>query len=412
MPTSRSLLALVLVANALLRIANGASGVLVGLYLAALPDYGEGAGAVLAGMLGAVVFGAELVFAAPAGVAADAMSPRELMSAGALLAAAGTQLFGMTASAGIFFLSRSLEGAGAAACTPALLAHLTDITDRNPSLRARVMSYFEISLLAGLAFGGLLGGQSWGWFGPAAFSTLAGLYLMCAILFHFGARNTHGFGAKLAVTGFRSALQSKPLQRLAPIWLCVNAIVGLWLGPTLIFLLSAAPPSQNGQFLPGLFSAEPKQVGWVMLLYAVVFAIGVLLWSIFLPKLHPVRVLKISLWAMFAACFGFYAFNHAPAEWRGGIAAATIVAIMVESGFTPAALSLLASVVGAEPGRGSAMGIYSFLLSMGAIIGSLLAGWLGSLFSIDGLIYGTVAMATIALIWMNGFGGATSESEL
>ena len=32
---------------------------------------------------------------------------------------------------------------------------------------------------------------------------------------------------------------------------------------------------------------------------------------------------------------------------------------MVESGFTPAALSLLASAVGAHTGRGAAMGIYS-----------------------------------------------------
>ena len=45
----------------------------------------------------------------------------------------------------------------------------------------------------------------------------------------------------------------------------------------------------------------------------------------------------------------------------------------VESGFTPAALSLLATAVGARAGRGAAMGIYSFLLSLGALVGNLLA---------------------------------------
>ena len=46
---------------------------------------------------------------------------------------------------------------------------------------------------------------------------------------------------------------------------------------------------------------------------------------------------------------------------------------MVDSGFTPAALALLAGAIGAQAGRGAAMGIYSVLLSVGAIGGSLMA---------------------------------------
>ncbi len=44
-------------------------------------------------------------------------------------------------------------------------------------------------------------------------------------------------------------------------------------------------------------------------------------------------------------------------------------------------------------GKGSAMGIYSVLLSVGAIGGSLMAGWLGKLFRFDGLLLGTVLLA-------------------
>jgi len=43
------------------------------------------------------------------------------------------------------------------------------------------------------------------------------------------------------------------------------------------------------------------------------------------------------------------------------------------------------------------MGIYSVLLSVGAIGGSLAAAVLGSRFAVDGLIYGTLAMAVVAL---------------
>jgi len=35
----------------------------------------------------------------------------------------------------------------------------------------------------------------------------------------------------------------------------------------------------------------------------------------------------------------------------------TALCIMIESGFTPAALSLLAGAIGAQAGRGAAMGI-------------------------------------------------------
>ncbi len=166
-------LSLVLIGNSLQRVATGASGVLVGLYLAQLANSGFGIGAGLVGVLGAVSFGAELVAATPMGVASDAVSPRALMTGGSLLGAAATQLFGMTGMVSIFFVSRALEGIGSAAVAPPLLAHLTDVTDHKPALRAKAMSYFELSLLTGLALGGLVAGKVWGWLGPHAFAAIA-----------------------------------------------------------------------------------------------------------------------------------------------------------------------------------------------------------------------------------------------
>lgn len=54
------------------------------------------------------------------------------------------------------FLDRDVEGTGAAAGAPPLLAHLTDATVRDSSLRAHIMNYFELSWLAELALGALL----------------------------------------------------------------------------------------------------------------------------------------------------------------------------------------------------------------------------------------------------------------
>ena len=192
--------------------------------------------------------------------------------------------------------------------------------------------------------------------------------------------------------------KAQSLRHLAPVWLCVNAIIGLWLGPTLTFLLTQR--TRSVQFLPGIFADQPERIGWLLLGYSLVFGGGVSAWSVILPRIPILRALRIALVAMCAVCLGLLLLNYSgnrshAIRWAIGVA--TAFCVMVESGFTPAALSLLAGAVGAHTGRGAAMGIYSALLSIGAICGSLLAAVLGSRFSMDGLIYGTLGMAVIAM---------------
>src|SRR5260370_34230827 len=112
-----------------MRIASGASGILVGLYLSDATNRGANIDVTLVGVLGAVSFGAELIGSVPMGLLSDAIAPRGLMTAGALLGAVATQLFGMTGQSTVFFLSRGLEVTGVATSGRSLLAHLTDATD-------------------------------------------------------------------------------------------------------------------------------------------------------------------------------------------------------------------------------------------------------------------------------------------
>jgi len=397
-------LTIVLFGNALQRIAAGTSGVLVGLYLADLANHGCPISPALVGTLGAVSFAAELLGAAPMGIASDAIAPRALMTLGSLLGALATQLFGMSGSVGIFFASRSLEGLGASAVAPPLLAHLTDITEHNAGLRAKVMSYFEVSLLAGLALGAVLGGQLWRLLGTMAFAATAVVYVISAGLLYAGSVGSRSHGSSQAIAGFFRALHQPTLQRLAPIWLCVNTIVGLWLGPTFIFLVTHN--LRSGQFLDGIFADHPERVGWVLLGYSLIFGIGVTVWSFVLPHMSMQRSLRITLVAMLLVCGEFFLLNHAGSEKvRWIIGSITAISIMVESGFTPAALALLSGAIGAQAGRGAAMGIYSVLLSTGAILGSLIAAVMGDRFGVDGLIYGTLAMAVTALIFVQRLNG-------
>jgi MFS family permease len=307
---------------------------------------------------------------------------------------------GLTSVVPLFFVSRALEGLGASASVPSTLAYLTDATDGTPKLRGRVMSYFELTLLAGIALRSPLAGKFWQLFRQNAFTGAAFVYLISSALLASGAIGLRKPGN--ARQGLRRALSDNSVRRLAPAWVSMNAIVGLWLGPTFIFLLTRRDFS--GQFLAGLFADDPGAVGWALLGYSIVFAAGITVWSFVLHRLSRKQVLYVSLTAMLAVCAGLYLFNHSqswPPGARWALLSATSVLIMIESGFTPAALALLADVVGGETGRGSAMGIYSALLGIGALGGSLIAGVLGAKFAVDGLIYGTFVLAILAIIMIH-----------
>jgi MFS family permease len=379
-------------------------------YIADLADRGLAIGAGLVGTLAAISFGAELLGAVPLGMLSDAVPARTLMTSGALLAALASWLFGITEAVSIFVISRALEGLAAAAGVPALLAHLTDATAESRRLRAKAMSYFELSLLAGLALGGLVGGQLWVSLHTGAFSALALAYVCAAILLFVGSAGSVGHRTSDLWQGLTRALSTRQLRRLAPVWLCMNAIVGLWLGPTLYFLLTNR--SVDTQMLSGLFADRPSDLGWPLFVYALVFATGVLVWSRVLPHVDVRRALRVSLLAMLAVSLGLLLLNHMGGQslkLRWTLTAIIALLIMVESGFTPAALSLLAAAVGPKVGRGAAMGIYSFLLSVGALVGSVLAGVTGRWLAIDGLIYATLGLALVALSLLSRL---TSERPL
>lgn len=395
-------LALTILAHGVLRIASSASGVLIGIYLAALNGKGFPVDASLLGSLGAASFAAELAASIPFGMASDAISPRWLMMAGALTGALAVQLFSLSSHVSVFFLSRTLEGIGVAAVTPPLLTYLAESTSHDSGLRARVMSFFELTLLAGLALGGLMGSQLWKYFAVRAFSLVALAYVFSAGLLFVGAKGSQSHGARAAFRSLARALKEPSVRSLAPVWLCVNAVVGLWLGPTLPFLLTAK--STGAQYLNGIFTSSPTQVGWLLLGYSIVFGTGVLGWSFVLPR-TPIRsALRISLSAMLPVCLGLFAINHSahlPGSARWSLIAITALLVMIESGFTPAALAWLAQSLGSETGKGASMGIYSVLLSLGAIGGSFLAGVLGKGFQIDGLLLGTAGLAICALLLLH-----------
>ena len=395
-------LSAVLFGNLLIRVAGAAGGALVGFYLAALAGDGAAVDLVLVGLLGVVVNLAELGGAIPFGVLSDRLSARTVLIISALLGAAATQLFGLSGLIAIFFLSRLLEGFSAAAITPAILSHLSVITQANGSIRGRVMSYFEISLLGGVALGTLVGGGFWDSFARTAFSVVASLYLVAAVLFWWGTGRIRSDlkvdPARSPLEGLKMALRDPLLIKLAPAWLAANAVAGLWLTPTPFLLTVQGEPTT--QWLVGRFTAT--EVGQLSLGYALTFAAGIVIWGYVLDraKLSRVRAMRLALTGMFGVCIWFYLINISDG-WsttqRLLVIIPYAISIMVQSGVTPAALAYLADVADAAgEGRGAAMGVYTLLLGLGNALGAGLGGWLGNLAYFNGLLLGTLVLGLIA----------------
>lgn len=398
-----------LLANGLLRIASSTEGVLIGFYLAYLAKLGRPVDAALLGALGVVINGAELISAIPIGILTDRIPIRAVLVGGALLGAVASQLFGFTGLILIFYISRALEGVSNASSSPPLLVHLTDITQHDPATRGRVMSFFQVTLLTGIALGGLLAGVLWTAIRVYSFSVLAGIYLVVAVLFYWGvgpqpaakatadgqspSPKTHA--PEHALSGFIQALKDPLVRRLAPAWVAMNAIVGLWL-THVSFQLSGLPIT--GQYLTGRFT--PRQVGMILLVYAITFAVGVTLWGLVLARMDRLFALRISLVASFLLCLSLFLLNN-PRIWTGRLHTLVLplagLSVLASSGFTPAALSYLADVVAKKEGRGSAMGLYTFLFGLGNLLGAALGGLLAHRYAFNGLVLGSVMLAAVAL---------------
>jgi predicted MFS family arabinose efflux permease len=87
------------------------------------------------------------------------------------------------------------------------------------------------------------------------------------------------------------------------------------------------------------------------------------------------------------------------------LAAALVVSIMVQSGFTPAALAHLADITENHASdRGAIMGLYSVFLGLGQFIGASIGGpfvdWLGA----DGMVMINILLGIFAGLLVMGLG--------
>jgi len=437
-----------LVGTFFLRMGGGIMGILIGLYLAAKDTEMNGPGgnlsyvipATLVGIITASFFITELSGSFIAGNLIDRNGPKRYMIFGPLFGAVAvfiTALLHLRGSSppsqfilfmALLFATRLLEGAAGATTNPAALSYIAAYTSGDAKLRSRISGYFEIATLIGAALGFVFGGQLWKWFidnhhgGQNAFLVDAAIYGLSALIFLVGVRNIESKGKVKPTEApdlkqYVSLISSPRLRELVPAWLAISALLGVLFNHA-TFQLSNGSSRAGSEFAGGITLPYPGQtlshafnggqIGLVFGLYAAAFGVGIVLWTLVIPRMRKSTIMMISAFGVLVSSLLIAAINHTALDGSNPLLYVLIplmlIAVMVESGFTPAALVYLSDISEAHAeNRGMVMGLYSFLLGFGQLLGSVIAGPFADRASIDGLllfmsILGIISAISVTLL--------------
>ena len=307
----------------------------------------------------------------------------------------------------ILLVERLIEGVASGMNVPATLGYITDISKGSEHLRVQVMTAFEIVTVAGITLAIPFGGKISSVMGTRGFFVVIGIYLLALLLVRTGLNESlpqhemkHHHPSLF--TGL-TVIRHKRIFTFLPAWFSVNALVGSW--TTLILIMLAYPdPAADArhphQLLYGGFGKMGASL-WVGI-FALIFLLGMVLWVPLVTRMRRTTVMMISLGGLALMIITLSLLNGL-GENPYSLAASTrplafilvilvIPGILLLSGFTPVALTQMSALADTLPyQRGAVMGLYSVVLAIGQLLGSVLGG-----FCVDlGGFYGLMAFSTV-----------------
>ena len=400
--------------NLTLRIGSASAGTAIALNLAHLQSRQGDVPATFIGLLAVAFYLSELVTAPFFGTLSDRYGRKRFMLLGTLLGMVAILALPWIQALPLFLLARAFEGLSSGSSVPAVLGHLAAETAASPKTRGRVMAVFEVATILGFALGHAAAGFLFAAFGAGAFHAILGIYGLAFLLFAL-VPSTTAAGPLPAVaasrhridlTAYKVLLRDRVTAGFLPAWIGVNAVLGVW-GTHLSFQMAREDLPE--QFLVGGFTSQ--QVGMVGAGVGVVFIIGTFLWTLAFGRLRAITIMFLSTIGIGLLCVVLAALNHSmPYEEPRIQTFATLsgLALLIASGFTPAALSYLAELSERFPlHRGSLMGLYSVLLGAGQLLGGWAGGFFAQAWAVDGLILLTVLLAAATMAGL----GITSQTD-
>ena len=399
-----------IIGTLILRANAGAGTIILGRFLAQLSSHnGHHISYIHVGLLSVIYYIVELTLAPIMGALSDRLGRRFFLSVGPLvgLIQVTLLLFIPGEDPLPYLLSlQLLAGVSSAMQVPAVLGYLADYTAESQALRMRFMSLYELATGGGLAVGVVLGGFAWDHFGRFAFGLLAVGYLavaFCMALVPKVGQVIEHTRLKAMATRYWQVVRTPRLFIFIPAWISINALVGVWIGSQLTFVLSS-PRHNSQQFLVGALSGHGGggHLSLILGAYVMFFGLCLLFWAFFLNRAPRLLLMLSSITGVYLACIALAGINHFGTSnslllviWI----VLLLVGIFAESSFAPAALAYLADISeDAARDRGLLMGLYSVFLGLGQLVGNGLGGVFAEIWGFDGLIYLTSLMAFIALV--------------
>jgi MFS family permease len=409
----------VLVGTFTLRLSTGLTGATLTYYLAELGDHprlldqlfrfgrGEHVGDVTFGIIAALFYVSELALSPLFGVVSDRLGHYRVMQFGPVFGLVAVILTWATTSLPVIGFTRLLEGSATASSVPSILGFIAVATAGNEFLRGRASARFEAATLTGLLGGFVLAGFLWHAIGPETFLVNAVIYVVSFGIYRFGvdpaedtARRARAAGEPRVDLGrYAEILRGGHVWLLAPTWIAINAVLGLYTTQT-VFQLVRPDARFPDQLLMGGFQSVQISLG--LIVGGVVFFAGLIYWGNRFKNLRRTTIILYGVGGGLLIVAGAAALNHSgglPEIVRVGLAVPAIVGVFVLAGATPAAIGLLADVTEAYPeDRGAIMGLYSVFLGLGQIIGSLIGGLAASILGFDGILVASLILLAVAVV--------------
>jgi MFS family permease len=321
----------------------------------------------------------------------------------------------------LVLIGRLIEGASTGIYAPAALGALVDVTAGHPKLRVRVLTIFEVATVGALALaipiGGLISAalNVHGFYVALALNVIGIAVVAWGVTDH-GQRET---GATHALRDILSALEFPGVRAFLPSWLSLNAIVGAWITAGLLVL--AYPDAQADkrfphQLLYGGFTRSQSSLA--IGAFGAFFLIGMGLWTPFVTRLRRTLIMLYGLAGLGVAMLGLVAINGIGGDirslpagalpWLVTLLVVVAAGLLVMGGFAPAALTQIgADADAAHEHSGAVLGLYSFALGLGQLVGAVLGGFSADTFGMYGLIgfsavLGLVALAGVLVVRTQG----------
>lgn len=366
-------------------IAIGSFGIIIPILPAYLKSIDQGG--IAAGLMISIFAGAQLVMSPIAGKWADKYGRRIMIIAGLSGLALSMFVFYFSDSIGILYVSRVIGGVGAALLVPAIFAYVADITsmDQRAKGNSLISAAMSLGIVVGPGIGGFL--AEFGLKMPLLVSALVGVV---AVIFSTLVLK-ESKPADVSVTEGKSEPMVKEIAQSFKKPYFIPLVITLVMSFGLL-----AYESVLGLFVDDQFAASPQDIAWMITGTGIVSVIiQLFVVDKVVRRFGEANVLRIFLGV---AAFGFllsilvssYAFFFV----------ITMIIFLSTSILRPVLTTLISKLAGNE--QGFAMGMNNAYMSIGNVLGPLLAGILYDVNIIYPFILGLVVLVATtigSIIW-------------